>query len=638
MRDGDAVAAAAAVRPRGQLATLAEGVRIVGRGVRVLPGTFAVAVLGSVLYGLMTAGMAWVVGWVTEREVAPAVVRGSVDGGDLARIFGAVALVVVLTTVGVLLRRIYGSMVMFGVAAEYRRRVTRQYLRLPLAWHHRHPGGQLLSNANADVEATWFVFMPLPMALGVAVMLVVGLVQMALVDPVMALVGATTFPLLIAVNGVYQRRMTPLATRAQQLRATVSEVADESLEAALVVKSMGAEERETARFAGVTGGLRDANVAVGRTRGTFDPVIEAIPQLATLAVLTLGTARVAAGAMTPAEVVQVAYLIAVIGFPIRAFGWVLGEIPRTVVAYERVATVLDEPVPSVHGDAALTAAGPVTLDVEDLTFRYESAARTDLAERTVEEAEHGVGEPDRPLAVVAVSLHVTAGRTVAVVGPTGSGKSTLASLIVRLLEAGSGTVRYDGVDLTTLRPGEVSRAAALVPQGTFLFDDTVRGNITLGDDIPDIEVEAALRLAQGWDFVQRLPEGLGTRVGERGTSLSGGQRQRVALARALVRRPRLLVLDDATSAVDPSVELAILRGLRERSGGATVVVIAYRMSTISLADEVVHLDRGRVVDHGTHAALLARDEGYRHLVMAYARQAEERAAREQQHQADEADA
>ena len=617
-------------RERGQLATVRRALWIVGQGIRVMPGTFAVAVLGSILYGLMTAGTAWMVGRVTERQVAPAVARGEVGPGELLGIFGAIGLVVLLTTVGVLVRRIYGSMVMFGVAAEYRRRVTRQYLRLPLAWHHRHPSGQLLSNANADVEATWFIFAPLPMALGVIVMLVVGIVQMALVDGAMALVGATVFPLLILVNGIYQRRMTPLATRAQQMRAEVSEVADESLEAALVVKSMGAEEREAARFGAVTGSLREANIAVGRTRGTFDPVIEAIPQLATLVVLAVGTVRAATGAMSPAEVVQVAYLIALLAFPVRAFGWVLGELPRTVVAYERVERVLEAKGATRHGGATLAGTQPLALELEGVTFRYEVADREDLLERSEEEAAHHVGVPDRPFALDGVDLTVAPGRTVAVVGPTGAGKSTLASLVVRLLELTAGTVRYDGVDIATLRAGEVSQAAALVPQGTFLFDDTVRGNVTLGEDIDDAAVEAALRLAQAWDFVQRLPRGLDTQVGERGTSLSGGQRQRVALARAIVRNPRLLVLDDATSAVDPEVELAILRGLRERGGGSTVLVVAYRMSTIALADEVVHLDRGRVVDHGTHAELLARDAGYRHLVTAYARQAQERAEREEQ--------
>jgi ABC-type multidrug transport system fused ATPase/permease subunit len=219
-----------------------------------------------------------------------------------------------------------------------------------------------------------------------------------------------------------------------------------------------------------------------------------------------------------------------------------------------------------------------------------------------------------------VTLDVPIGRTIAVVGPTGSGKSTLAGILVRLVDPTDGTVLYDDLDLRTLRQGEVSSAAALVPQQTFLFDDTVRGNIALGGDFTDEEVWAALRTAQGERFVRALPRGLDTVVGERGTTLSGGQRQRLALARAVVRRPRLLLLDDATSSVDPSVEQAILAGLARTTGSATatsVLVVAYRRATIALADEVVFVDEGRVVARGPHEVLLAEVDGYRALVTAY---------------------
>jgi ABC-type multidrug transport system fused ATPase/permease subunit len=206
---------------------------------------------------------------------------------------------------------------------------------------------------------------------------------------------------------------------------------------------------------------------------------------------------------------------------------------------------------------------------------------------------------------------------VAVVGPTGSGKSTLVSLLVRLVDPAAGAVRLDGVDLRDLARGALPEQAALVSQATFLFDDTVRGNVTLGADIPDERVREALRLAQADGFVDALPHGLDTRIGERGTTLSGGQRQRLALARALVRRPRLLILDDATSSVDPAVEEAILRGLRTADLGATVVVVAYRRATIALADEVVWMEHGEVLDRGTHEELVARTPAYGALVNAY---------------------
>jgi ABC-type multidrug transport system fused ATPase/permease subunit len=226
----------------------------------------------------------------------------------------------------------------------------------------------------------------------------------------------------------------------------------------------------------------------------------------------------------------------------------------------------------------------------------------------------------------AATFAVRRGEFVFLVGPTGSGKSTLANLTLRLVDPHRGAVTIDEVDVREVTRGGVPSVGVLVPQQTFMFDDTVRGNVTLGGDFTDEQVWEALEVAQATGFVRDLEHGLDTRVGERGTSLSGGQRQRVALARAVVRRPRLLVLDDATSAVDPAVEQQILAALRETASGTTVLVVAYRMSTIVLADDVVYLERGRVVDHGTHAELLGRCAGYQRLVTAYAREAAERAA------------
>jgi ABC-type multidrug transport system fused ATPase/permease subunit len=592
--------------------SLRRSLAIVGVGIRREPRWFAFAVAGSTLYGVMTVLTASAIGKVTREQIQPAVKAGAVTGTQLATIFAWVAGAVLLNVVGVVIRRIAAGYTMYNVAAGYRREVTRQYLRLPLSWHHRHPSGQLLSNANADVEATWNVFAPLPMALGVLVMLVAGIVQMVLVDPVMAVIGLTVFPALFLANLVFQRSMSPRVSRAQQLRAEVSEVAHESFEAALVVKSMGREQQEAARFEEVTRRLQAANVEVGRTRGTFDPVIEAIPTIGTLAVLAVGTHQVAVGALQPAAVVQVAYLISVLAFPVRALGWVLGELPRTVVGWDRVDAVLKARGELAFGDEELKPSGAARSQLSSVDYSYD----------IVDEA----GQESRFQAIHGVSIDVPAGSTVALVGPTGSGKSTLTNLTLRLVDPDRGDVSLDGTDLRQVARGGVSSVAALVPQQTFMFDDTVRGNITLGLDYTDEQVWAALEVAQAHTFVSALPAGLDTRVGERGASLSGGQRQRIALARAVIRTPQLLVLDDATSAVDPAVEQAILAGLRRSSSGTTVLVVAYRMSTITLADEIVYVEQGRVVDHGTHRELQARCAGYERLVTAYAREAAERAA------------
>ncbi len=604
------------------------GLGVVWQGIRHEPGMFGWSVLGSAVYGAGTAGGGWVLGRVTADILQPAFARGSATGTQVLQAFAALSAVAMFTSVGVVVRRAAAGATMFRLQARYRRAVTRQYLRLPLSWHHAHPTGQLLSNANADVEATWQVFAPLPMALGVLVMLGVAGIVMLAADPVLAGVGLLVVPGLFAANTLYQRRMSPLVVQAQALRAQVSTVAHESFEGATVVKTLGREQAETDRFQRVARTLQEANIAVGRTRGIFDPVIEALPTLGTLAILALGTARVASGATTTADVVQVAYVLTLVGFPVRALGWVLGELPRTVVGWDRVSAVLRAGDGMTYGSASLPASGPAHVSAVGVGYRYAPAPTR--AEHPQDDAQNEgqnneQDDDQRAPALIDVNLQIPPGRTVAIVGPTGSGKSTLAGLLARLVDPTEGVVQLDGVDLREVRTGGVADSVALVPQTAFVFDDTVHGNITLGASVSDDEVWSALRVAQAERFVRALPEGLATQVGERGTTLSGGQRQRIALARAVLRAPRLLVLDDATSAVDPRVEAEILAGLRGSGRPTTVVMVAYRMATIALADDVIFLEGGQVTGHGTHTELLATSPGYERLVMAYAKDAAERA-------------
>jgi len=580
--------------------TLREGARVLSGGIRAEPWVFSLSLLGSAAFGVITVAGAQVVGHVTDTVITPAFSTGTTTAQALLGAAGLLVAVALLKAAAIVMRRLFAGVMQFRLQARDRRRVTRQYLRLPLSWHQRHPTGELLSNANADVEATWAPVAPLPMALGVVIMLVVSLSAMLAADPVLGLVGLALFPLVMLVNVAYQRRMAPLAARAQALRAEVSAVAHESFDGALVVKALGREAEETQRFALAAGELREVNARVGRLRGLFDPLIESLPTLGVLAVLLLGTARVASGVIGPGTVVEVAYLLTIIAFPVRAIGWLLGEMPRSVVGSRRVERVLRATGAMPYGSRSLPGRGPVGADARALDYGYE---------------------PDVPV-LRDLDLDITPGRVLAVVGATGAGKSTLVSLLARLVDPDAGRVAFDAVDARDLAPGVVPEVSAVVLQQAFLFDDTVRGNVTLGADIGDDEVWRALRLSQAHEFVAALPVGLDTRIGERGTSLSGGQRQRLALARAVVRRPRLLILDDATSAVDPEVEQRILEGLRTSARGTTVVVVAHRPATIALADEVAFVRDGTIADHGPHDGLVTRNPQYRALVTAYQVQAQ----------------
>ncbi|MEJ5888365.1 ABC transporter ATP-binding protein [Pseudokineococcus marinus] len=605
------------------------GVRVVARGARDEPRVLGLAVAVSAVYGAGTAAAGWLLGRTTDEVLAPLFAGDpGVDRGDVLLAGLALAGVAVVTAVAVALRRMVAGRVFANLQARYRRRLAHQYLRLPIAWHHRHPAGQLLANASSDVEASFTIFNPLPMALGVVVMAVVAAVAMVAADPVLALVGLLSLPAMVVANIAYQRAMSPRVVRAQALRGEVSAMAHESFDGAVVVKTLGREGAETRRFGAAADRLRAANVDVGRTRGAFDPAVEALPSLASLAVLAVGAVRAASGDVGVGDVFTVVYLLTVLASPVRAFGWVLAELPRAAVGFGRVRTVLDARGRTTWGESPLPRGG-LSLQMRGVELAHARGADEDLDAGEVAGTARGAGAPepaDAPAAdgvpaLRGVDLDVPAGSTTALVGPTGSGKSTLASLAVRLLDPDSGVVRLGGVDARELREGSLPAEVALVPQGTFVFDDTVRGNITLGAEVDEQRLRDALETSQAAEFVDALPEGLETRVGERGTSLSGGQRQRLALARALVRDPRLLVLDDATSAVDPAVEAEILSALRRPPApGAprpTVLLVAYRRATIALADRVAWMEHGRVVDEGTHEELLERRPAYRHLVTAY---------------------
>lgn len=549
------------------------------------PRSFAIAVAGAAVFALATIASSWVLSWVIDTVIVPRFEQGDVDVAATALGVTAIVLVGVVKAAGVVVRRMWAGRTQYRVAASLRDEVIEQYQAQPMAWHQRHATGDLVAHAGVDVDAATDVLAPLPYSSGVVLLVVVSSVWLLAVDPVLGGLAVLLFPVLAGLNVVYQRRVDGPATEAQDQIGEVSRLVHESLDGALVVKALGAEAHESERLEVKAGNLRDAKIRVATLRATFESTLDAVPTLANVALIVVGAMRVEAGAATVGDVASFVYLFTLLVWPLRLIGFVLGELPHSLAGWDRVRAVLADPVPPAPEEHHVQPPPGVGVTLRHLHFGYEPGR----------EVLHGL------------HLDVPAGRTMAVVGPTGSGKSTLLELIAGLLAPTRGDLgREDG-------------ACVLVFQEAFLFADTIRENVTLGVPASDDEVWAALTKAQAERFVRELPDALDTTVGERGVTLSGGQRQRIALARALLRRPSVLLLDDATSALDPTTEGRILTALGDRLEHVTTLIVASRPSTIALADEVLFLDDGTVVDRGPHLELLARQPAYRHLVEAYER-------------------
>ena len=574
---------------------LRRGISLLSEMVRTNPWPFTGALLGSLVFSAASVAGAVVLGRVTDDLI----VDGAATPTVTAAIAGGAAIIAMSVTraAGVVARRYFGVMATRRMQMEWFDRLSDHYLDQPLRFFHTQPTGKLLAHADNDAERSAFVMQPLPLSLGAIVLLVFASINLAILDPLLLAIGLLLFPTLIVMNRLYTTRVEGPSARAQAHVGEVSAVAHESFEGALVVKLLGLEARESERIRAASERLRRERLVIGRLRAAFEPGLETLPILGTIALLAVGASRVDSGAITTGDLVQAMTLFGILAFPMRVVGFLLEELPRSVVSRERIVDVLDtdhvnDVVLVDDAERRPLPSGPLPLQVEDVSFRYG----------------------DEPV-LEGMSFSVAPGEVVAVVGSTGSGKSTMCTLLAGLARPTEGEIRLADVPLRNVEPLDLRAAVSLVFQETFLFADTVHENLTLGDDVADKTLRWAIDIAQA-TFVSELADGLDTVVGERGVTLSGGQRQRVALARAMLRHPRLLLLDDATSAIDPLVEQRILDGLRAELD-TTTIVVAHRVATIRLADRVLFMDDGRIAGDGPHDELLATNDAYAALVRAY---------------------
>lgn len=573
-----------------------DGARLVAGFVRAHPVGFSVGVFGAANFAAAIVASAVVVGRITDDLIVPVLDQGEPIDGRLRAAVVALVVIALWKAVGIIVRRTGATWTQGKTQADIRTRLVEHLMALELSWFRKQSTGDLLAVSDSDAGQSTHVLGPFPFASGAFMLLIGSIVIVFLVDPFLGLITMVGLLGKVSVDVYGAWSMFAAFEVVQQRRGETSGVAHESVDGALTVKALGREAYEVGRFRAASEALRDELVAIARKFTFYDAIQDAIPAVTTVAVLVVGAARIRAGVVSAGDLVTITYLLSLIAFPLRLIGYVLWEVSSSLAAFKRVQAVLaiDEEV-AYGGLASRPDASGASVESDAISFGYE---------------------PDE-MVLRDVEAVITPGRTVAIVGPTGSGKSTLVTLMARLWDPTTGTIRLDSRDLRDFARSALAGEVAFVGQDVFLFDDTVRNNIAFGIHASDEEVTHAAAMANAHEFILDLPEGYATQLGERGTSLSGGQRQRIALARALIRRPRLLILDDATSAVDPSIETSILAGLRRAALPSTVVVVAYRRSSIALADEVIFIEGGRIVAQGLHDELLASVPGYARLIQAY---------------------
>ena len=571
--------------------------RLVFRSIKAHPIPHIIGISAGNLFSLVVVSFTIVLGRVTDKVIIPGLDGDGVEGRTILGGFVAIVIVGLIRGFSVMLRRFFNFTAVEKTKQTWRLGIIDSLLDAPRAHYWTRSTGELLARVDTDVETATSVLMPLAFSVSVISLILVSLISLLILHPFFFVVALLLFPVLAVLQRFFVRAVEGPASRAQALIGELSEIAHESLDGIMVVKTIGRQKQELDRLIKSSERLREERLKIGWQRSVFSPLLYHLPNFGILILLMVGALLVDNGSVTVGETVQAMALFMILTLPVQILGFMFQEMPRSVVAMDRIDEIFS--IDKVQYSKEGKVEKPVDVIFDKVGFSYPTENDEQVRQTVLEDFSEKISE----------------GESVALVGSTGSGKSTLVMLMSGLTEPTSGNITLGNANVGELGPDFVSDHVAPVFQETFLFASSLRENLILNGNVSDSDIHSALQVASAQGFVSELPQGIETILGERGVTLSGGQRQRIAIARALLRKPSVLVLDDATSAVDPKVEAEILQNIKKETN-CSLVVIAHRLATIRLAERVIFIDDGRVSASGSHDELLKIDD-YANLVSAY---------------------